>query len=146
MTTKIRLLALAIGALAIASVAQAQTTIKNEMIKPINDLSGAATYKAYCSVCHGASGKGDGPAAKALAVLPADLTRIAIRHGGKFPEMDVLMTVSGDSVIAAHGTRDMPMWGPLFKSVEADRAVVALRFRNLVEYLQGIQEKPGTQW
>jgi len=31
-------------------------------------------YQAYCSGCHGTSGKGDGPAAKTMPVEPADHT------------------------------------------------------------------------
>jgi mono/diheme cytochrome c family protein len=36
-------------------------------------------FVRYCSACHGAEGRGDGPAASALQSLPADLTRIAQR-------------------------------------------------------------------
>ncbi|MGA8754969.1 MAG: copper homeostasis membrane protein CopD [Stellaceae bacterium] len=35
---------------------------------------GARLYVENCALCHGAGGKGDGPAAAALAVQPADLT------------------------------------------------------------------------
>ncbi len=37
-------------------------------------VQGAALYPANCAACHGAGGRGDGPAAKGLAVPPADLT------------------------------------------------------------------------
>jgi len=33
------------------------------------DEKSAATYKAKCAVCHGASGKGDSPAGKSMGVL-----------------------------------------------------------------------------
>jgi putative copper export protein/mono/diheme cytochrome c family protein len=36
--------------------------------------TGAELYPAHCAACHGAHGRGDGPAAKGLAVPPADLT------------------------------------------------------------------------
>ncbi len=36
--------------------------------------TGADLYPTYCASCHGAHGQGDGEAAKALAVPPADLT------------------------------------------------------------------------
>jgi mono/diheme cytochrome c family protein len=36
--------------------------------------AGKATFTARCSSCHGASGKGDGPAARALPRPPTDLT------------------------------------------------------------------------
>jgi mono/diheme cytochrome c family protein len=37
-------------------------------------VEGAAVYAANCALCHGASGRGDGPAAAGLPVRPADLT------------------------------------------------------------------------
>ena len=36
--------------------------------------AGAALYPTHCAICHGADGRGDGPAAAALAEPPADLT------------------------------------------------------------------------
>jgi mono/diheme cytochrome c family protein len=125
--------------LAVALHANGQT-IKREPITPLADVSGGASFKAYCSVCHGISGKGDGPAAKALKVPPADLTQIARRSGGKFPTDRIRMTLVGESAVTAHGDREMPMWGPLFRSVD-DGSIVDLRVRNLVVYLERIQEK-----
>ena len=129
----------AIG-LALARGASAQTTVKREPISPLQDVSGAASYKAYCGVCHGVTAKGDGPAAKALKVPPADLTQIAKRRGGKFSAAEMRVVLTGETVIAAHGTREMPMWGPLFASVDSE-AQRALRIRNLVDYLEKLQER-----
>jgi len=39
------------------------------------ELRGAAVFARHCSGCHGASGKGDGPAAASLLPAPRDLTR-----------------------------------------------------------------------
>jgi len=140
MSGTIRLTILAAGtALTLATPAAAQT-VKREPIKPITDIAGAATFKEYCTVCHGTSARGDGPAAKALIKPPADLTQIAKRHEGKFPAAAVRMTIVGDTTVPAHGTPDMPMWGPLFRSIDGDPAA-ALRLRNLVEYLETIQQK-----
>jgi mono/diheme cytochrome c family protein len=129
--------------LAYGIVAQAQTTVKRESIKPVGDVSGSMTYKEYCSVCHGVSGKGDGPAAASLKVAPADLTLIAKRSGGKFPFAAVKSKISGeqDVVVAAHGTREMPIWGPLFKQVDASNSKAELRLINLVDYLEKMQAK-----
>ena len=48
--------------------------------------SGKKTYMEYCTACHGDDGKGMGPAASALKTPPSDLTTLAKRHAGKFPE------------------------------------------------------------
>jgi mono/diheme cytochrome c family protein len=114
--------------------------VTREPIKPIREIAGAATYKAYCTVCHGTSGRGDGPAAKALTTRPADLTTIARRHGGKFPVSEVKDAITADIEVPAHGTREMPMWGPVFRSVD-DRSVTELRIANLVTYIEGLQQK-----
>lgn len=37
-------------------------------------VAGAAVYKQNCAICHGADGRGDGPAAAGLSIKPADLT------------------------------------------------------------------------
>lgn len=115
-------------------------TVKREPISPISGVDGAATYAAYCAQCHGVSAKGDGPAAKALKVAPADLTLIAKRHNGKYPASVVKDSIVGMDAVAAHGTRDMPMWGPVFRSVE-NGSVTELRVVNLVKYLEGLQQK-----
>ena len=141
MSRIIRVTLLAAGAaLTLAAPAVAQT-VKREPIQPINDVAGSATFREYCTVCHGTSGRGDGPAAKALAKPPADLTQIAKRQrDGKFPFLSVRMTITGDTAVAAHGTRDMPMWGPVFRSAQGD-STTELRLRNLVEYLESMQQK-----
>jgi mono/diheme cytochrome c family protein len=115
-------------------------TVKRVPVKPIAAVAGSVSFKAYCTVCHGIGGKGDGPAAKALTVPPADLTRLAARHEGKFPRDAVRMAILGEQILPAHGTRDMPMWGPVFRSVDSPE-VTALRVHNLVDYVESIQEK-----
>ena len=138
---RLALLASAAFALTLAAPAAAQQpTVKRAPIKPISDVSGAASFREYCTVCHGTSGKGDGPAAKALTKVPADLTQIAQRNGGKFPALSVQMSITGDTAVTAHGTRDMPIWGSVFHTVEGD-SVAALRVRNLVAYLEALQAK-----
>ena len=126
--------------LMLAAPLAAQQTVKREAIKPIANVSGTTTFREYCTVCHGTGGKGDGPAATALSKPPADLTQIAKRNGGKFSGLAVRMTITGDTTVAAHGTRDMPVWGPLFRSVENDQTA-AVRLKNVVAYIQNMQEK-----
>jgi mono/diheme cytochrome c family protein len=104
--------------------------------------SGAAMYKQYCAACHGADGKGGGPAAASLKVPPPDLTTLAKRHGGKFPDDYVSTILLFGPGTTAHGSSDMPTWGPIFGALDKLNArVVHLRVQNLCEYLATIQQK-----
>lgn len=103
--------------------------------------SGAETYKQYCAVCHGRTGKGDGPAVPALKVRPPDLTALARRHGGKFPN-DYVSNVLRDGVkVTAHGTAEMPIWGPLFLALDSSfQSQSNLRLTNLTNYVRSLQK------
>ncbi len=68
-------------------------------------------YLSSCASCHGIDGKGDGPVSKQLKVAPTDLTVLAKKNGGVFPVSAVYEVIDGRKVIAAHGTREMPVWG-----------------------------------
>ena len=105
----------------------------------IQSVEGVDTYKTYCAVCHGPQAKGNGPAATALKKVPADLTTIAKRNGGKFSAADVEAVIMGQEVMASHGSRDMPIWGPVFNALASDPGFVKLRVSNLVDYLKSIQ-------
>ena len=126
--------------LAVAGAA-AQTQppkIEKAPIKYTTASDGAKMFSSYCAVCHGKEGTGNGPAASALTKKPADLTQISARNGGKFPDVRVSRYIEGADEVAAHGTRDMPMWGDLFRSL--DRDVAALRVAALNDYIKSIQK------
>jgi len=104
-------------------------------------LAGSDNYKAYCAPCHGRSGTGDGPVAGALTKRPADLTKLAARNNGAFPSRSVREFVTlGNPAIAAHGSTEMPIWGPTFRSLEPSDTLVAIRIANIVAYLESIQQ------
>jgi mono/diheme cytochrome c family protein len=106
----------------------------------IESLAGRDSFELYCSPCHGRTGQGDGSVAPALKVRPADLSRLAQRNGGLFPAERVRATVTGTgSPPAAHGTSDMPIWGPLFRAFESDGRVRE-RIANLVTYIESLQQ------
>lgn len=135
----VRRLLVGVAALSLwAAPALAQPQIKKEPIKPVAASDAAAMYSSYCAACHGKSGKGDGPAAAALKKAPADLTKINARHGGKFPEVQVKRYIEGLDDLAAHGNREMPMWGSLFRDLNRDTAM--LRVQALSDYLKGMQQ------
>lgn len=122
-----------------ASIAGAQPQIKKEPIKPVSASNAQAMFGSYCAPCHGKLGVGDGPAAAALVKKPADLTKIAARNGGTFPDVKVKRYIEGADEVAAHGSRDMPMWGSLFRDL--DRNTAAIRVQALNDYLKAMQVK-----
>lgn len=105
----------------------------------IRSVEGPNLFRAYCASCHGADAKGNGPAAPALKAKTPDLTLLAKRNGGRFPEARVRKIIMGDEVVTVHGSREMPVWGPIFHQIEWDVDRGNVRLENLIEYLQSIQ-------
>jgi mono/diheme cytochrome c family protein len=122
--------------------AQPKGTIKHIPIKSTSPTSGKDMYTAYCAVCHGTDGKGGGPAASALKVPPADLSLLSRSNGGKYPALKVTSTIRGESVIPAHGSKEMPVWGSLFWNLSGGNgAEVEQRVANLTKYIESLQVK-----
>jgi len=121
--------------------AAADKVIKKVPTNPTSPISGQQMFHEYCAVCHGATAKGDGPAASALKKTPADLTTLTVRNNGKFPELRVYATIQGDSDLAAHGSKDMPVWGSVFADMSHSNGEVQMRMSNLVAYVKGLQTK-----
>jgi len=119
-----------------------EKTVKRAPIQNVTPASGEETFKSYCAACHGKDAKGAGPATVDLKSTPPDLTTLAKRHDGKFPA-DYVSNVLRNGVKApAHGSSDMPVWGPLFAVVDGhDEALVNMRISNLVHYLESLQAK-----
>lgn len=105
----------------------------------IRSVKGSDLFREYCAPCHGLDGKGNGPAAPALKSKVPDLTLLAKQNGGSFPAAQVRKTVMGDSAVLAHGSREMPVWGPIFHQVEEDVDRGNVRIDNLVKYLASMQ-------
>ena len=114
---------------------------KQEPVKQTEPLSGAGMFKDYCAVCHGKDAKGDGPAASALKHAPANLTTLAKRHDGKFPDLYVQEVLRNGVKAPAHGDAEMPVWGPLFKSMDSDPEIMYVRISSLVSYIKSLQVK-----
>jgi hypothetical protein len=73
---------------------------------------------------------------------PTDLTILARQKAGKFPSMQVAKAITGEAGISAHGSKDMPIWGPVFMSMSHQHeSVVHLRVANLTEYIKSLQQK-----
>lgn len=106
----------------------------------VSAAKGHEMFLAYCSVCHGEDGQGGGPAAGALKKRPADLTQLSRKNGGVFPAAKVETVVEGDQAIGSHGSRDMPIWGNVFRSIGKPE-IVRLRIVNLTSYVESLQRK-----
>jgi len=133
-----------IFAIGLASAALAQQTNPKLEVAGARDAGltkGPDLYRRYCAVCHGKDGKGGGPAAAALKATPTDLTQLAKRNGGKFPVGTVRQLLGGGSSTPAHGSQEMPIWGPVFRAMSPDENVAKLRVDNLLRYLESIQPK-----
>jgi mono/diheme cytochrome c family protein len=104
--------------------------------------SGRQMFREYCAACHGADGKGRGPIVPFFRGLPPDLTTLAKRHDGTFPETYVSSVLLFGPGSRAHGSIEMPVWGPIFRELDHyNEAAVRQRIKNLCEYLESIQEK-----
>ena len=106
-------------------------------------VKGADLFHAHCASCHGAGATGNGPAGVILKVAPPNLTDIAERNHGKFPAEKIARIIAGDEVMVSHGSREMPLWGPIFHEVERDQDWGEVRVHNLVEYLRSVQQHPA---
>jgi mono/diheme cytochrome c family protein len=123
------------------AAAQRRDTAVEKYERLIYSLRGPDLYHAHCAACHGPEGKGNGPAAAALKTKPANLTILAKNNGGKFPTQRVQNFISGDDPsLLSHGSREMPVWGPIFHQIEEDQDFGNVRLKNLIKYLESIQQ------
>lgn len=119
-----------------------KTQLKHVPVKPTSAASGQEMFASYCAVCHGANATGNGPAQSALKIPATDLTTLAQKNGGKYPAMHVSSVLRGDAELAAHGSKDMPVWGPLFRNLsQGHDAEVQQRIANINSYIESLQKK-----
>jgi mono/diheme cytochrome c family protein len=99
-------------------------------------LPGEATYREICINCHGAEGKGDGPAGLAALPMPRDFSvgqfKFDADGDGRTGTDRDLFLVIRDGAAAVGGNPLMMAWGQLGED----------RVRELVAYVRSL-EKPG---
>jgi|ERR1022692_2588996 mono/diheme cytochrome c family protein len=111
--------------------------------------SAARDYAVYCATCHGAGGKGDGPAIYMIpGFKPGDLTHLMKSHAGTFPADEVHDVIDGRKRLPDHfdSDTDMSLWGLQFQEegkefTPESEAKVKGRIDALVEYLRSMQQK-----
>ena len=101
---------------------------------------GIDLYRNHCAACHGADGDGDGPAAPAMRTPVPSLRVLARRNGDVFPTDAVTAYLDGRELKTAHGDRQMPIWGEVFRG--PDEKKTRERIDSLVEFLKTLQEAP----
>jgi len=73
--------------------------------------TGRTEFLSRCATCHGADGKGDGPHGIKLKTKPPNLTTLAKRNKGVFPQRAVHDAVDGRKTTRSHRISEMPIWG-----------------------------------
>lgn len=127
-----------LAVLGVTALGFAQTSSPRNLIP---SLDGRELYTAYCASCHGLDAKGTGPVASVLKTPVPDLTRLPLKNG-KLPVADLEKFILGEGPVkVAHGSADMPVWGPVFRRVEKDQDLGLVRVRRVVEYLKTLQRK-----
>jgi len=142
MTPRKTFLVCALLSSVVALAAQDNPIVERNQLPAAYVPSGKTMFKQYCASCHGADAKGRGPATPTLNTRVPDLTTLAKRHDGKYPYEYVANTLRFGPGFAAHGSKEMPVWGPIFQYLDNyDEAAVNQRIKNLCDYLESLQEK-----
>ena len=136
------------------SVAVALTLVQpaaaNEQDMSNNFQPSRYEFRNSCAHCHGVDGKGAGFLIRLFkGVDPGDLTQLTENNGGEFPLDRILQTIDGRDEVAAHGEREMPVWGDRYmeqymyeyEPAQSNELRVRSRVLELVYYIQSIQEK-----
>jgi mono/diheme cytochrome c family protein len=84
---------------------------------------GKRMYQAYCSGCHGLSGKGDGLAPKTLPVKPADHARIEMN---KYTDQYRVEIISRGGASVGRSSQ-MSAWGAVLKEAQIKEIVAYVR-------------------
>ena len=112
---------------------------------------GKSEYETACAVCHGHTGKGDGPLKFQLVSKMPDLSALAKNNNGIFPFDRIYQIIDGQQEVKTHGPREMPVWGRSFRMQSSvffenyppydTESAARSRILALTEYLYRLQTK-----
>ena len=124
---------LPVACLFAAALSTAGQTVELPQTSP---TSGPEMFRAYCADCHGSDAKGRGPIAGFLKIAPPDVTTLSKRNHGEFPYDLVYGTIEGKTHITSHGSPEMPVWGPVFRTMgKRSKNEARQRAKALTEFL-----------
>lgn len=103
-------------------------------------MTGKEVYRRFCASCHGVGGRGDGPVADSFTIEVPDLTSIARRARGVYPRDQVVRIIDGRHILAAHGSRTMPVWGVELTGAALAEDDVRLIIERLADYVGELQQ------
>jgi mono/diheme cytochrome c family protein len=128
---------------ALAAGQQSASETKSAAPAKNEPISGRQLYVSYCAMCHGTDAKGGGPFSPQLKAWPPDLTQLSKKNNGTYPAMRVSEMIDGEfDKPQAHGSREMPIWGPVFRSMaHGHNDSAQLRISAVVKYLESLQQK-----
>lgn len=103
-----------------------------------------ADFAAYCAVCHGPDGRGDGPLAAEPGLAPPDITLVTRRNGGVFPKTPIMGHIAGYTM--GRSDSAMPQFadlldGPtvMYDDGSGQPVPTPARLVALADYVQSIQ-------
>ncbi len=104
---------------------------------------GEVYFKSYCAICHGENADGKGDMASMLDTPPMDLTTIAKRRGGVFPDDEIARIIATAERTPGHSLGEMPAWWETLKRAEKidDPEIIRQKIENIVAYLKTLQKE-----
>lgn len=133
--------------LALAMLTAASFLACSALAADYSSLTGEQLYHRFCAACHGLEAAGDGPVADSFRIEVPDLRFISRRNQGQFPGRRIEEIIDGRTMIPAHGSRVMPVWGYEFWTQAGSDSQAEYQTRSmlkrLVGYLRSIQ-RPAT--
>lgn len=101
------------------------------LANPPAAYEGRRLYVSYCLLCHGTTGEGDGPLAKAMKISPADLTTTVRSRSDTI--LKKIITGDGRQTITGRDRHNllseaMPEWKGIFSELQIKALIAYVRF------------------